>query len=529
MEVVRAIASVETTMKNTSYGFMQDWPVNDIIIVDMYMYIAGENQLPVLNAEPVASFSYGPLNPMVGQTISFDASASYDPDGSIVSYFWDFGDGFVASGEQVSHSYSDSGTYQVNLTVIDNDAATNTCTKILNVGSSILMADEISVQDASGSTGDYVLIPVNITNTKNGPIQTICFDISYNHSLINLVGLEPGELTPQGDGWSHTMGSNHESITVTTSQIENAIPNGSTGSIVLLNFSVIGKLITNGAIFSSDFMGPKLNFMVTDVDPTNLTISFKWMPEIGEKFTVPMYQWGSQTILFPYWIWENATEVISFNETNATLKTTPNELHNITLYPFWENKTEVSFNSTVISLVTTPEIGSNFTYYGYTYVVENVTEDTINISVTYGNETQYVNVDRTLTFNRTLSVTRLFSEIPEEYIKEDLENAGYTSSDISPLIILNIDFSNIYFKHGTAPIINGIFQITHWLKGDLDHNGKVADAVDVTMIMQASVGNILSDKTFDLDGNGKSADAVDVTMMIQASVGDIDLADWIGV
>ncbi|ADE36811.1 GLUG motif-containing protein [Methanohalophilus mahii] len=61
------------------------------------------------------------------------------------------------------------------------------------------------------------------------------------------------------------------------------------------------------------------------------------------------------------------------------------------------------------------------------------------------------------------------------------------------------------------------------ITGDLDGNGISADAVDVNMMMQASVGNLASDRYFDLDKNEEFADAVDVNMMIQASVGDIVL------
>ncbi|RNI12942.1 PKD domain-containing protein [Methanohalophilus sp. RSK] len=61
------------------------------------------------------------------------------------------------------------------------------------------------------------------------------------------------------------------------------------------------------------------------------------------------------------------------------------------------------------------------------------------------------------------------------------------------------------------------------ITGDLDGNGISADAVDVNMMMQASVGNLASNRYFDLDKNEEFADAVDVNMMIQASVGDIVL------
>lgn len=56
----------------------------------------------------------------------FDASASEDPDGTIVSYFWDFGDGTTATGRIVTHSFTTVGIFTVTLTVRDDDGATAT-------------------------------------------------------------------------------------------------------------------------------------------------------------------------------------------------------------------------------------------------------------------------------------------------------------------------------------------------------------------------------------------------------------------
>ncbi|MEA2054462.1 MAG: PKD domain-containing protein, partial [Candidatus Thermoplasmatota archaeon] len=72
---------------------------------------------------PIANFSYTPLNPTDLDTITFDASNSYDPDGSIVNYTWSFGDGSVAYETVVNHKYSSDGNYDVTLTVYDNDGA----------------------------------------------------------------------------------------------------------------------------------------------------------------------------------------------------------------------------------------------------------------------------------------------------------------------------------------------------------------------------------------------------------------------
>lgn len=62
--------------------------------------------------------------PLEGGTANFDGSASYDEDGWIVSYFWEFGDGYTATGAVVSHVYSavlEKTIYRVRLTVTDNE------------------------------------------------------------------------------------------------------------------------------------------------------------------------------------------------------------------------------------------------------------------------------------------------------------------------------------------------------------------------------------------------------------------------
>jgi len=78
----------------------------------------------VENLPPVALFTENATTVLTGEVISFNASASYDPDGSVASYFWTFGDGSNATGVTTSHSYSDNGVYTVTLTVTDNMSAT---------------------------------------------------------------------------------------------------------------------------------------------------------------------------------------------------------------------------------------------------------------------------------------------------------------------------------------------------------------------------------------------------------------------
>ncbi|MEA2053719.1 MAG: PKD domain-containing protein [Candidatus Thermoplasmatota archaeon] len=149
------------------------------------------------NRPPVASFTYTPLNPIEGQTIFFDASSSYDPDGSIASYSWNFGDG-SGSGKNVQHSYPAGGSYTVTLTVTDNDGATTYVQKNLKVGtekklpvanfsymplhptvSSILQFTDLSY-DTDGTITNYIwdFGDGNISYEKN-PTHTYNKDGTY--------------------------------------------------------------------------------------------------------------------------------------------------------------------------------------------------------------------------------------------------------------------------------------------------------------------------------------------------------------
>lgn len=70
----------------------------------------------------------------VGITVTFDGTGSYDPDGTIVSYLWEFGDGTPAAGGAVtSHAFASAATYTVRLVVSDNDDASDADTLTVTV------------------------------------------------------------------------------------------------------------------------------------------------------------------------------------------------------------------------------------------------------------------------------------------------------------------------------------------------------------------------------------------------------------
>jgi len=98
--------------------------------------------------------------------MSFDASASYDPDGNITSYDWDFGDGNTGLGITTTHTYQESGVFTVKLTVTDNDEH------------SVSSSQEITVTDTGGT------LPVALFEafpmSGNSPLK-VEFDASYSY------------------------------------------------------------------------------------------------------------------------------------------------------------------------------------------------------------------------------------------------------------------------------------------------------------------------------------------------------------
>jgi len=89
--------------------------------------------IQVENAAPVASCRFSNDAPIRRESVLFDASSSYDSDGQLVDFIWDFGDGSTRRGTRVSHAYEEIGLYVVQLTVVDNAGAVGTVLHTMTV------------------------------------------------------------------------------------------------------------------------------------------------------------------------------------------------------------------------------------------------------------------------------------------------------------------------------------------------------------------------------------------------------------
>ena len=103
-------------------------------------------------------------------------------------------------------------------------------------------ADVFGIEDAGGYKNTYVEVPVYLTNVQDGVVSSIIFNIEYDNDVVLVVDVETGDLTSFWD--TPAFNSNFEwgtRVSIVYDGVdEHAIQEGSSGSVVSLNFSVIG-------------------------------------------------------------------------------------------------------------------------------------------------------------------------------------------------------------------------------------------------------------------------------------------------
>jgi PKD repeat protein len=117
------------TPEHTYFGYGPEYTVSLTVLADDQTSSTCQTTV-VMNYEPGPPLSDpgGPYYGVVNQPIEFDGSGSAAPDGFIIAYDWDFGDGATGTGTKPAHTYTSTGFYVITLTVWDDDGATNTST-----------------------------------------------------------------------------------------------------------------------------------------------------------------------------------------------------------------------------------------------------------------------------------------------------------------------------------------------------------------------------------------------------------------
>ncbi len=290
------------------------------------------------------------------------------------------------------------------------------------------------LKDGDFAEIDYILYDENHTVISSTFIQNVSYNVSFDDSNYTSIPIKIyfGKDYPvvYPEGWSYSDLARIEGVKISDipglyNEMK-GMKEGEEKTILLTPENGFGKKVHTGMkVNTSMILGFNTTFEIMELKNTSAIL--KWMPSIGDVISIPQY-WYDKPIHQPYWLWENATEVIGMNDTNVTLKTTPNVLDNLTLYPWWENLSTAGYNDSKIWITTTPKNGSNFTIttpYGSVYgEVKNVTKDKINVVVYYNGNASNYELNRTEVFDRIISLPRTFS-IGNMYLEEMLEK-GYS-------------------------------------------------------------------------------------------------------
>ena len=129
------------------------------------------------NEQPDVDFETRPDPPVAGEPTEF-IDRSEDPDGEVVEWEWDFGDGATSTEQNPTHTYDDPGTYTVTFTVTDDD------------GASVTEEREIRVEDTPAPTDRCTLNVYPNPASDQATFRYRCPDGTSSASLIvyNLEG-----------------------------------------------------------------------------------------------------------------------------------------------------------------------------------------------------------------------------------------------------------------------------------------------------------------------------------------------------
>lgn len=151
--------------------------------------IITEPSQPSTNRPPLADFSYIPQDPTDLDLISF-RDLSTDPDGWVVDWLWNFGDGATSTNQHPGHHYTTNGIYTIRLTVTDDMDATHTITQDITV---------LNVPP----TASFTTLPA-IPHTVNQTITLNSTSTDPDGTIINWTWNLEENITAYGEKITHT-------------------------------------------------------------------------------------------------------------------------------------------------------------------------------------------------------------------------------------------------------------------------------------------------------------------------------------
>jgi len=264
------------------------------------IYGEATHTIQVANQPPVADA--GP-NQVVNETkVTFDGSGSYDPDGNITSYKWDFGDNTTGEGKVVHHTYSEDGTYTVTLNVTDDFGASDEDTCVVTVDTH-LPKTKLNITADEGKNGWYVsnvTVRMKATDNLSGVKETYYRIDKGNWTKYSKAFIISDEGEHLLEYYSVDNAGNKEAVKNTTIKIDKTKPSVDIlmpeekrlyifGRKIMPTFRmtiVIGKIDVKIDACDNTSGISHVKIFVDDEERANLTsppYEWKWGGDIGRK------------------------------------------------------------------------------------------------------------------------------------------------------------------------------------------------------------------------------------------------------
>ena len=218
---------------------------------------------------PIASFTSIPSSAPTGTAITFDGRASYDPDGTVVSYSWAFGDGATGTGSVVTHSYSPSKTYTVTLTVTDNGGVTGFTTAQVTIIDRPPVVS-FTPSPTTANTGQTITLTIS-SYDPDGSITTTRVD--WGDTITQLYS---GAITRATHSYSSTGLSTSQIFTIIVTATDNNASYTSTSSQVTINDRVPVPSFNPSSTSLNTGQNVTLTISATDPDGTVTALKVDW-------------------------------------------------------------------------------------------------------------------------------------------------------------------------------------------------------------------------------------------------------------
>ena len=219
------------------------------------------------NQLPTASIVATPTSGQAPLSVGFSSASSFDPDGSIVSYSWVFGDGGRSTDANPTHVFASAASFETTLVVTDNSGGTGSTSQIINVAPRPNQSP-VAVATATPATGDApLLVQFGSAGSSDPDGSIVAYDWDFGDGTAHSASAAPSHTYTSAGGFTAVLtvtdnngatGTDSATVTVDPNKaptaVASSVPSPATGKAPLqVQFSSAGSGDSDGTIVSYDW------------------------------------------------------------------------------------------------------------------------------------------------------------------------------------------------------------------------------------------------------------------------------------